>query len=224
MKKLVAPLMLAALLISACDRKADAPKEDDASAGNSASNTAAPAPGGAKEGDAGLERSIPDEITVEQLQGSWKVEAILALDRTRKTASRKVKEPMEGAIVDIYPEQLRWSYMPQKSEGSDDFCEEPVSGIIIQKAAREQADQFFAPALELLKIDPAKTGNPHEWMCAGGGQWGLSESSGALFLPLGVDEGLMGWHDGRILRMKRMARATPKSDVKAEDVIVDREE
>lgn len=166
---------------------------------------------------------MPREITVKELQGSWKVVSISASSHTKKAVARRLKQPMRGAIVDIYPEQMRWSFMPQKSEGSNDFCEEPVSGIIIQPVARERADAFFAAALKSMKLASAATGNPHEWLCAAGGKWGLSESSGALFLPLARGEMLMGWHDGRILRLKRMGRAAPKN-IKPEAVIVDREE
>jgi len=176
--------------------------------------------------------ATPKELTVAQLADGWRVVSVLM---TEKTSGRSPDKSIKGAILEVYPEAISWSYKPEGATGLNDFCSEPVAGIIVQPAAIEGIRKEFAPALKRLalkkpgprKLDSTETqrrqnekmviGHPHAWHCSGGGKFGPSDDKGADFLMLSSDTMLIRWSDDSLIYLERLNRPAPKTNMQSSD-------
>lgn len=206
----IAPL----LLLAACkesdpEQSGNVGDKDSEQSGAIAPNQSVTPPGNVE--------SLPREIQIEELSDGWRVEDIFEPETRARGGN---SPPPEGAIAEIYPESLNWSFRPRGGEAMDDFCEEPVSGVIASDAAAAEIRNEFAPAMRKFAIDPKSAGRPHEFLCSGG-SWGASEAEGADFIPVGADRILLRWTGGNIILLERLGRVTEKKDLTPQDYLAD---
>ena len=120
---------------------------------------------------------------------------------------------MKGAIAEIYPESASWSYKPKGAGALNDFCREPVAGIVRKQSAQEAVKDRFAAGGKRI----ADKAVAHELMCGGGGAFGDSDGAGTDIALIAPDRMAMTWDDGSVLILQRMKRATPEKNMKPED-------
>lgn len=145
--------------------------------------------------------AMPREIQLEMLQGVWRVMGVAPLSGS---SFERDDKRILGSLLDIYPEQMNWSYRASAEVSGEDMCMEPVSGVIAEKAAADAVRRDFAPALAQFRIAPAIPGPPHEWLCGDGGSW--DEDGKADFMGVDSAHLVMRWHDRAILLMERIRR------------------
>lgn len=126
---------------------------------------------------------------------------------------------IQGAIAEVYPESLRWSYKPAGATGLDDYCQAPVAGIVLQAAALVNMAADVKTAQERLKIATAQLGHPHEWLCSGGGSWGPSDQAGTDFVLVSNNHMLMRWQQGSMLYLEKLQRVAPKANMQGKDYL-----
>ena len=200
---------LTALLLSGCGLLDNAPAEQE-SAKAVASPPVASSEAVAKKSATATSATgdaIEQELTIEEISGGWKVARIEGAKPGSADAN------MTGAIAEIYPESASWSYKPKGAGALDDFCQEPVAGIVSSDAARRAVKNRFAKGGKPI----ANSAVPHELMCGGGGQFGDSEGAGTDIALIGPNEMAMTWDNGTVLILQRMDRPAPNEDMKPED-------
>lgn len=187
-------LLATFLLVAGCDKLPWSKKEKE----KPAAPPVVSAPKGSK---LPPPESMPKEIQLEMLRGVWRVTGVAPVQGS--SYARDDKRIM-GSLLDIYPEQMNWSYRASADVSGDDMCLEPVSGVIADKAASDEVRRDFAPALAQFRIAPAIPGPPHEWLCGDGGSW--DEDGKADFMAVDSAHFVMRWHDRAILSMERIRR------------------
>lgn len=202
------------LLLAACK---ESEPEQPGNVGDEAAEIPSNAENGASAMPSNDSETLPREIQIEELSDGWRVEDIFEPEVRARGASAA---PPEGAIAEIYPESLNWSFRPRGGEAMDDFCEDPVSGVIASEAAAAKIRRKFAPAMRKFGIDPKTAGRPHEFLCSGG-SWGASEAEGADFIPVGDDRILLRWTEGNIILLERLGRVAEKKDLTPQDYLAD---
>lgn len=197
----------AALLLAACgDRKGAQPasRSEDRLADEAA---AAARTKGAQDQPvmmAGI--AARQELDIEAISGGWRV-----------VASSRGKSALIGAIAEIHPESVNWSYRPPRGRGLGQLCREPV----LQPLA---AADRVAPVAGLgdakrpaASVAPASL--PHEMLCAGGGEFGPPEGAE---VQLRRDGRLtLRWHDGEYLLLEKLLRPAPAEGLTREDYAAD---
>jgi len=221
------PLGLMALVaLAACEHKPPAAHSPDTlAAPNAASVNHAPlatlkaplpAPSSNPTGAAIQAKAVaPRELRIEALAGGWRVVAVV--NAAGKSASQA--QAIQGAIAEVYPESLRWSYQPAGATGLNDYCQAPVAGIVLQAAALANITADFTPAQQRLKIAKSQLGHPHEWLCSGGGSWGPSDQAGADFVLVGKHHMLMRWQQDTVLYLEKLRRVAPKANMQGKDYL-----
>lgn len=187
-------LLSSVVLVAGCDRLPWAKKDKD----KPVTGQVASSPGEPKQPPP---PAMPREIQIGMLEGVWRVTGVAPTPGSR--FERDDKRIM-GSLLDIYPEQMNWSYRASPEVSGEDMCLEPVSGVIAEKAAAEEVRRAFAPALAQFRIAPATPGPPHEWLCGDGGSW--DEDGMADFMAVDSAHLVMRWHGGGILLMERIRR------------------
>ena len=145
-------------------------------------------------------------LNLSEIEGGWRV-----------VASSTKGSPVIGAIAEIYPESLTWSYRPDGAAGLDQLCQEPVLGNFHEERS-ERENRAMTKAIAGLRADMA-VAPPHEVLCAKGGAWGPDAGSDIVLLNDG--KLLMTWRDGQRLELERLARPEAKADLDPEDYKAD---
>ena len=158
--------LIAVLALGACDRTK--PEADQAEAPSVAPAAAAPAATPTAPAPIALAEQ-PRELPMADLTGIWRVAGVVpdqgstfALDDPRIVTS----------LIDILPDQMRWSYKASSNFASDDVCMGPVAGIIDDREYAEKARQLIAPTLGKVRASISGLSRPHQWLCGDGGSWG----------------------------------------------------
>ena len=197
--------VFSALALTGCQR--DSHNSNTENTGpDSATPTAklAPAPGigEIRSQDNAGERTL----NLSEIEGGWRV-----------VASSTKGSPVIGAIAEIYPESLSWSYRPDGATGLDQLCQEPVLGNFHEERS-ERENRAMTKAIAGPRADLA-VAPPHEVLCAKGGAWGPDAGSDVVLL----DDGklLMTWNDGQRLELERLVRPEAKAEMESEDYKAD---
>lgn len=200
-----------ALALSACDNNASTSAEQpeaiaqDEPAPLAAQSAPVAAP--ARADDEQDTEAATREIAIEEIAGGWRVARVEGAKAGSQSAN------MIGAIAEIYPESASWSYKPKGAGALNDFCQEPVAGIVRSTAAQKAVkDRLAVPGKRI-----ADKAVPHELMCGGGGSFGDSEGSGTDIALIAPDNMAMTWDDGTVLILEKMDRPAPKDDMQPQD-------
>jgi hypothetical protein len=190
------PLLLALALV-ACRRDAPASPTPEPSP-QAAQRPPAPAPDA---GPAAPPGEGAEEVQLGSLLGIWRVVAVLP----GAGATFAADDPrIVGALIDVYPERLAWSYLASKDFSPTDLCLGPVSGLIADAAIAGDVRTALAPALRRTGTDPGHLSRPHRWLCGDGGEWGDE----AEFQVIGRDRMAMRWPGDLTLVLERIRRAS----------------
>lgn len=190
-------VLAASLAIVGCSPPASE-SGTSAPAGAPVAATPAPVPSDA------LPAEQPGEIVQADLTGIWRVTGVVP-DRGAKFAADD--KAILGSLVDIAPEQLRWSYAASQDFDSDDVCFGPVAGIIDDPAHARTVRGQIAPALAGVGKEVTRLSQPHEWLCGDGGEWG----GDAAFQRLADDRLAMRWTGGVTLVLSRLRKLPAKA-------------
>lgn len=192
-------VLLASLAITGCSQPAS--DSGSAAAGDSVAETPAPAPSAAAKA---LPAEQPGEIAQSELLGIWRVTGVVPDQGAKFVADDKA---ILGSLIDIAPEQLRWSYAASTGFDSDDMCFGPVAGIIDDPAYAATVRGQMAPALVRAGESVTRLSPPHQWLCGDGGDWG----GGAAFQRLADDQLAMRWTGGVTLLLTRLRKLPAKA-------------
>ena len=213
---LLAPLSLA-LLVGACGNEPAAPTQPTDAA--EPAEVAQQANAGEGEGEnsksantakmkAGDNAEVEArELTIEAISGGWRVARVEGAKPGSETAN------MKGAIAEIYPESARWSYKPKGAGALNDFCQEPVPGIVRTAGAQRAVKDRFAKSGQRI----ADKAVAHELMCASGGAFGDSDGAGTDIALIKPGTMAMTWDDGTVLILEQINRPDAKETMKPED-------
>lgn len=142
-----------------------------------------------------------DEIQLESLAGVWRVTEVVA----GKDARFAANDPrIVGSLMDVFPENVSWSYLPDKAFAPSDLCLGPVSGIIDNAEVAAEVRAALAPALATASDGANQISRPHQWLCGDGGNWGED----AEFQTIGTDRMAMRWPGDLTLVLQRVRRAS----------------
>lgn len=142
------------------------------------------------------------KLTINDISGGWRV--VLSSREDNSTL---------GAIAEIYPEAVSWSFKPRKSKKLEQLCREPVLGEL---AARRSPEMILSASEKLSNGTELKARTAlYELKCAAGGAWGPPEGADLMML----DDGklLMTWRDKEQLVLEKLPRPNPKQDMKPSD-------
>lgn len=137
------------------------------------------------------------EIAQAELLGIWRVTGVVPDKGSRFAADDPA---ITGSLVDILPDQLRWSYTASPRFDSDDLCLGPVAGIIDDPDYGARVRQQIAPALAGKGMD--RLSQPHQWLCGDEGEWG----NDAAFQRIGDDRLAMRWNGNVTLLLTRIRK------------------
>jgi hypothetical protein len=141
----------------------------------------------------------PDEVQLESLAGVWRVIGVMPGKSARFAADDR---RIVGALMDVTPETLSWSYHPDEAFAPEDLCLGPVSGIIAHAEIAQEIRGLLAPALAAARQGRARVSRPHHWLCGDGGSWGED----AEFQVIGEDQMAMRWPGDLTLVLERIKR------------------
>lgn len=189
-------VLVASLAITGCSQPASDSGGAGALAGDSVAGTPAPAPSVVAKAQPAEQ---PGEIAQGELLGIWRVTGV-APDQGAKFAADD--KAIIGSLIDIAPEQLRWSYAASTGFDSDDMCFGPVAGIIDDPAYAGTVRGQMAPALARAGESVTRLSPPHQWLCGDGGDWG----GDAAFQRLADDRLAMRWTGGVTLLLTRLRK------------------
>ncbi|MEO0643731.1 MAG: hypothetical protein AAFY47_10000 [Pseudomonadota bacterium] len=132
-------------------------------------------------------------------------------------SSTRADSVLIGAIADIYPETLQWSYRPdipaqERTSPVQSVCHEPVLEDL--GAERAEATTRSLAARLLMGTNVEALSNPHELRCASGGEWGPQSGTELLLTQSGTL--LIGWERGEILRLEKLDRPPARRPAEAE--------
>lgn len=187
------------LVTAGCSQPAS--DSGSAAAGDAAAETPAPAPSAAARS---LPAEQPGEIAQGELVGIWRVTGVVPDAGATFAADDKA---ILGSLIDIAPEQLRWSYAASTGFDSDDMCFGPVAGIIDDPAYASAVRGQLAPALARAGEGVTRLSPPHEWLCGDGGDWG----GDAAFQRIADDRLAMRWTGGVTLLLTRLRKLPAKA-------------
>lgn len=145
-------------------------------------------------------------LTIDTIEGGWRV-----------VASSRARSDLKGAIAEIYPEAVTWSYLPKGAQVERQFCREPLLEDLSAERSKSTADGLAAPLLKGTK-QPAQS-QVHELKCAKGGEWGPASGTDMILLEDGSLR--IGWMDGETLTLRRLDRVAPKDNMQPEDYAAD---
>lgn len=177
---------LVLLALAACDRTADKPAQKPPKT-TVAPEKPAPPPAQVSE-DLG-------EVGIEALTGVWRVTGVVP-DAGAKYAANDKR--IVGSLVDIFPDEMRWSYKTTADFPAADVCLGPVSAVIAEREFAAKARALLAPAIGNAR----KVHKPHQWLCGDGGNWG----DDAEFQPFDDGKMAMRWRGGVTLLLERVKR------------------
>lgn len=158
--------LIAVLAVGACDGYK--PKADQTEAPAVAPAAAAPAATPIAMAPIALAEQ-PRELPMADLTGIWRVGGIVP-DRRSTFAADDTR--ILTSLIDILPDQIRWSYKASSNFASDDVCMGPVAGIIDDREYAEKVRQLIAPTLGKVRASISGLSRPHQWLCGDGGSWG----------------------------------------------------
>ncbi len=133
-------------------------------------------------------------------------------------SSSREGSPLIGAIAEIHPESVTWSYLPAPISAQRQLCREPV----LEDLGAERSDlarRAFAARLLKGTRETARS-NPHELRCAMGGQWGPDSGTEILLSQSGAL--LIGWEGEEVLTLERLNRPAAKEPMEPHDYEADR--
>ena len=189
-----ASLTLAAvLLLAACRQDAPpAPQPTD---------TGATAPGTAEaNSEAGAAVEAP-ELELESLLGVWRVTGVVP----DPGATFAPDDPrVVGALMDVYPEKLSWSYQPSADFAPSDLCLGPVAGLIANAEVAGETRAMLTQAIGRSNKGGGGVSAPHAWLCGDGGSWGNE----AEFQTVGEERMAMRWPGDITLVLERIRRTS----------------
>lgn len=198
--RLVLVASLATILVTAgCSQPASNHGGAGTAAGDAAAET--PAPSAVT---AALPAEQPGEIAQGELLGIWRVTGVVPDAGAKFAADDKA---ILGSLIDIAPEQLRWTYAATQGFDSDDMCFGPVGGIIDDPAYAGTVRRQLAPALAQAGNGVTRLSPPHEWLCGDGGDWG----GDAAFQRIADDRLAMRWTGGVTLLLTRLRKLPVKA-------------
>ena len=193
-------LVIAALTLTGCDRpkqaadsaqKAPTPSAPHAKAAPKVVSPSAVPPAALTE--------QPGELPLEDLTGIWRVTAVVP-DQTSEFTENDTR--IVGSLIDVLPDQIRWSYKASDRFASDEVCLGPVAGIIDDAEYAEKARKLVAPAVTRLKAKVPSLSKPHQWLCGDGGSWGDDTE----FQKLADGKVAMRWTGGVTLILDRIRK------------------
>jgi hypothetical protein len=111
----------------------------------------------------------PGELLLEDLTGIWRVTRVVPDDGS---AFATDDPRIISSLIDILPDQIRWSYKASSGFASDDVCMGPVAGIIDDGEYAGQARRLIAPSVASVRSSVKGLSRPHQWLCGDGGSWG----------------------------------------------------
>lgn len=177
-----------AVVIISCDRAPPTEKPADPAKPVAAKPAPAPAP----------PVESPDEIQLAALTGVWRV---VSVEPGPAAKFAKDDARIVGALMDVFPEQLSWSYKPSPAFSGSDVCVGPVSGVIEEGEFASRTRKLLAPAIARVK-ERLRHSRPHQWLCGDGGSWG----DDAEFTALGDGRMAMRWPGDLTLILERIKR------------------
>ena len=141
----------------------------------------------------------PRELPMAALTGIWRVTGVVP-DQGSAFAADDPR--IVRSLIDVTPDQIRWSYKTSSDFASDDVCMGPVAGIIDDREYANKARQLIAPALGKMRASVSGLSRPHQWLCGDGGSWG-SETE---FQQLAEGRVAMRWTGGVTLILNRVRK------------------
>lgn len=197
----ISPIVLiAGLAASACSPPA--PEREQAERVDPANSPAAAVTAAPGETSALAEQE--GELPQAELAGIWRVTAVVP-DQGSPFAADDPR--IIGSLVDVLPEQLRWSYTASTAFDSDDLCFGPVAGIVDDGGYAAEVRQQVAPALVRFRAEVAGLSQPHQWLCGDGGEWG----NDAAFQRLAENKLAMRWTGEVTLILTRIRKVADTS-------------
>src|SRR5688500_19111342 len=183
-----------ALAAAACGRQAQAP---DAQPSEAAADAVAEATPTRKPALPAQPIEDGDEVQLTSLVGIWRVAGVVP----GKSAEFVADDPrIVGALMDVFPDKLSWSYHPDKAFAPRDLCLGPVSGIIADPAIAGEVRAELAAA----RFGGNRMSRPHQWLCGDGGSWGED----AEFQTIGEDRMALRWPGDLTLVLACVRRAS----------------
>lgn len=145
-------------------------------------------------------------LTLDAIAGGWRV-----------VSSSREDSTLIGAIAEIYPETIAWSYRPGAAMALEPVCREPV---LEDLGAERSAEATRDLAARLLKggREVAKS-RPHEIRCASGDQWGPPSGTDLVLSESG--KLLVGWENGEVLALVKLERPAAKDPMEPGDYKAD---
>lgn len=180
-----------ALAAAGCDRFAPEPEAAGSAApATVASPKAAPPPPLAE---------TPGEIPIGEMTGIWRVAGVVP----DKGSEFVADDPrINGSLLDITTEHIRWSYKASPSFRADDLCMGTVAGLIDDGDYADKTRQMLAPAVADSRTAKARLSQPHQFLCADGGDWGNETE----FQRIADDRMVMRWDGGVTLVLDRVRK------------------
>lgn len=148
------------------------------------------------------------EITLDKLTGVWRIVAVVPDPASSFTPNDK---RVLGALFDVMPEQISWTYKPSIDFASDDVCFGPVSALVDSEVLAKSARHLLSKALAENRNKSIKPSQIHQWKCGDGGDWGNE----ALFQELGSGRMIMRWREDVTFVLERLKKL-PTSDKQLE--------
>lgn len=159
------------------------------------------------------------EIPISQFAGRWRVVRVFDVKAGRNKADKpRNNAAVLGAIADIYPKSISWSYRPEKSAFLDEFCEDPVSAILVKSEYLHNIERLFAPIKGQLPVPADQWHTPHEFLCATSGAFGDSSEKGSPFI-LSKDGQyvIMSWKNGWVISLRKMDMPDAPKNMRPQD-------
>lgn len=199
---LLLPVALATVLaLTGCDRLMPArDKAEPAAAASNPETGPGPAPGPAS-ADAAAPVEQAGEVPLDDLTGIWRVTGVVP---GKGSAYAADDARIVGSLMDVLPDQLRWSYKASNGFAADDVCLGPVAGIIDDSDYAGVARKLIAPAIARLRAKVSRLSRPHQWLCGDGGSWGEDTE----FQQLAAGRIAMRWTGDVTLILERIRRVS----------------